>query len=67
MAIVVSVEQDKENIQYICDRCKQEGLSEDQIIRLTAKQGIAEIDVWDLCPDCYSEVMDGAISPHLES
>lgn len=67
MGIIVNVSNSGESVEFICDRCKHQKLDEKEIVRLIAKQGDKEIDVWDLCPNCYSEVMDGAISPHLQS
>lgn len=67
MGIIVSVASEKEKVSYFCDRCKQENFPEEEIVHLTARKDKEELAVWDLCPDCYSEVLDGAISPYLQS
>lgn len=67
MGISVSVEESKETVIYFCDRCKREGLPSDSWVRLQATRPDGSQDSWDLCPNCYSEVMDGAISFNSES
>lgn len=66
MGISISVDRDgKSTTIHFCDRCKKEGLSNNDWVRLHAIKPDGEDD-WDLCPDCYSEVMEGAICIYSE-